>query len=82
MCRSNDLRSGNHGSQVFQDLFTLKQLTALAFSLAVVIFVAWLVFFRAGDNSKELSSEFLALQQETRSLKEENAKLQSEVRES
>ena len=32
-----------------------------------------------GANSKELSSEFLALQQETRSLREENAKLQSEV---
>jgi hypothetical protein len=61
------------------NLFTLKQLPTLAFRLAVVAIVAWLIFFRAGENTKEITPEFQALQQETRSLKEENARLQVEV---
>ncbi len=60
--------------RTYENCFTLKQLPTLAFRLAVVVIAAWLIFFSAGENTKDMTPEFSALQQEARSLKEENAK--------
>jgi len=59
--------------------FQVSRLPSLAFRLAVIMVLLWLVFFRRGENARDMGSEFRALQQDTRLLKEENEKLHAEV---